>query len=61
MSMNLDEAQMLIIAARHGIDLTKVVTPPFELRMQELELCLARQGKMSPIQLQSKKPKRISM
>jgi phenylalanine-4-hydroxylase len=49
MSMNLDEAQMSIIAARHGIDLTKVAAPPFDLRMQELALCLAKQDVPYPI------------
>ncbi len=52
MSMNLDEAQMSIIAARHGVDLTEVAAPPFDLRMQELGLCLARQDVPYPIAIE---------
>lgn len=49
MSINLDESQLSIIAARHGVDLAKVAPSPFELRMKELELCLARQDVPYPI------------
>ncbi len=49
MSMKLDEAQMAVIADRHGIDLATVKPISFELKIQELELCLARQDVPYPI------------
>ncbi len=52
MSTNLDELQMSIIAARHGVDLTRVATPPFDLRMQELAFCLANQDVPYPISIE---------
>jgi len=49
MSNPIDQAQMLLIAARHGIDLQSVMPMDFDLRNHELALCLERQDVPYPI------------
>ncbi len=49
MSTPIDDKQMAMICARHGIDLQSVQPMDFDLRNQELALCLVRQDVPFPI------------
>ena len=56
MSAPLDEAQLSLIAERHGIDWQSVMPMDFELRNQELARCLARQDVPFPIASEKASP-----
>ena len=49
MNKAIDETQIVLIAARHGIDLAGVQPDSLESRIRDLELCLARQDVPYPI------------